>query len=57
MPSIKALVTLNAISSKDGYSCFIGCGIEQLVIGNSVMAKADQPESNSQNYRDDFIPD
>lgn len=44
-------------SAEDAYRCFMGCGIEVLVVGNCWLAKSDQPTSHAPQERRRFDPD
>lgn len=39
---------------EDAYRCFMGTGIERLVVGNCVLRKEDQPASLRQDYKENF---
>jgi carbamoyltransferase len=42
---------------EDAFRCFMGCGIELLVIGNCVLEKASQDQVFAQDYSGTFLPD
>ena len=44
-------------SPEDAYRCFMGTEIEQLVVGNAMMRKEDQPHSLSKDYKEQFALD
>ena len=44
-------------STSDAYNCFMGSGIDILVINNFILKKEDQTEIKSQNYAKSFKPD
>ena len=44
-------------SPKDAYRCFMGTGMDKLVIGNCMLEKKDQPEHLKENYKELFDSD
>ena len=44
-------------SPSDAFRCFMGTGIDILVINNFILKKEDQIKIKGQNYADNFIPD
>lgn len=44
-------------SPEDAFRCFMGTGIEMLVVGNHVLYKEEQPARLAQDYKNAFIPD
>ncbi|MEM1382621.1 MAG: carbamoyltransferase [Pseudomonadota bacterium] len=41
-------------SPEDAFRCFMGTGIEMLVVGNAVLRKEDQDQSLAENYEDKY---
>lgn len=41
-------------SPEDAFRCFMGTEIEQLVVGNCILRKEDQPASLKRDYKDEF---
>ena len=39
------------LSPKDAYRCFMGCGLDVLVVGNSILKKEDQPKELLADYK------
>ena len=44
-------------SPEDAFNCFMGTGIEVLIIGNCILEKKEQGQSLLKNYTQQYEPD